>query len=209
MASTTFNGPVRSQNGFLEWNGSAWVPVGGGGGGSTLVYLNNASSPYGADNRYSDDSSLDPPTGPTAGNIIQLSEIDVGATYKIVNLGGGNSADCWALQLPSVPGTDLSAFSCNDLQSIQTYYSGSSYPVATENNSFLAFSQVFSPSDTIFIYGALAASVAFEITRYENLTVVGFGTIALFAPSSPAVFRYFNAAPDHFVYPYTQLIPGP
>jgi hypothetical protein len=29
MANTTFNGPVRSENGFQEWDGSAWVPVSG------------------------------------------------------------------------------------------------------------------------------------------------------------------------------------
>ena len=36
MANTTFNGPVRSENGFQEWDGSAWVPVGGGGGTTTV-----------------------------------------------------------------------------------------------------------------------------------------------------------------------------
>jgi hypothetical protein len=44
MANTTFKGPVRSQNGFLEWDGSAWVPVGGGGGGgSALIAVPNGT----------------------------------------------------------------------------------------------------------------------------------------------------------------------
>jgi len=48
MANTTFKGPVRSENGFLEWNGSAWVPVqgGGGGGGGVLIV------PIGGDETY-------------------------------------------------------------------------------------------------------------------------------------------------------------
>jgi len=37
MANTTFKGPVRSQNGFQEWDGSAWVPIGGGGGSAVLA----------------------------------------------------------------------------------------------------------------------------------------------------------------------------
>lgn len=43
MANTTFKGPVRSQNGFQEWNGSAWVPVAGGGGGSA-IYVPNGTT---------------------------------------------------------------------------------------------------------------------------------------------------------------------
>jgi hypothetical protein len=37
MANTTFSGPVRSQGGFQEWDGSTWVPIGGGGGGGTAL----------------------------------------------------------------------------------------------------------------------------------------------------------------------------
>ncbi len=44
MANTTFNGPVRSENGFQEWDGSAWVPVGGGGGTATMVPYNALSA---------------------------------------------------------------------------------------------------------------------------------------------------------------------
>ena len=44
MANTTFSGPVRSQNGFQEWDGSAWVPVGGGGGNVTQIL-----TPFGSD----------------------------------------------------------------------------------------------------------------------------------------------------------------
>jgi len=37
MGITTFSGPVRSDNGFQEWNGSEWVPVAGGGGGGDVI----------------------------------------------------------------------------------------------------------------------------------------------------------------------------
>jgi len=211
MANTTFSGPVRSQNGFQEWNGSAWVPVaGGGGGGSTLVLLNNQGSPYGDDNRYSTNSTQDPPTGATAGNIIQLPAIEVGASYKIANIASGNSSDCWALQLPPIAGTDASFFATNLLQSIQTYSGNAGqYPVFTENNSFLTYSGLFAPTDTMFIYGALSASNAFEITRLQTVTVPGFGTLAPFVPTTPATFQFYDPAPDHLVYPYTQRLPGP
>jgi len=44
MGITTFSGPVRSDNGFQEWNGSEWVPVaGGGGGGSANIYIPNTT----------------------------------------------------------------------------------------------------------------------------------------------------------------------
>jgi hypothetical protein len=39
MANTTFNGPVRSQNGFQELVDGVWTPVGGGGGGSAPVVV--------------------------------------------------------------------------------------------------------------------------------------------------------------------------
>jgi hypothetical protein len=39
MANTTFKGPVRSENGFQEWDGSAWVPVAGGGGGGEVMIV--------------------------------------------------------------------------------------------------------------------------------------------------------------------------
>lgn len=212
MANTTFNGPVRSQNGFEEWNGTAWVPVagggGGGGGGSTIVYLNSQDYFAGEDNRYSDDSAQNPPTGPTAGNIIQLPVIEVGASYKILCSTSGNSYDCWALQLPSIAGADASVFLSSTLQSIQTDTAGN-YPVYTGNNSFFVYSQVFTPVDTIFIYGALTGVNAFEITRVPNTVVPGFGTLAAFAVTTAATFQYYEPAPDHFVYPFTQLLPTP
>lgn len=43
MANTTFNGPVRSENGFQELVDGVWTPVGGGGGGggtATMVPYN-------------------------------------------------------------------------------------------------------------------------------------------------------------------------
>jgi len=44
MGITTFSGPVRSDNGFQEWNGSEWVPVAGGGGGSSAIVLESGQS---------------------------------------------------------------------------------------------------------------------------------------------------------------------
>lgn len=38
MANTTFKGPVRSQNGFQEWDGTSWVPVGGGASAIIVPY---------------------------------------------------------------------------------------------------------------------------------------------------------------------------
>ena len=38
MSNTTFNGPVRSKDGFLEWDGNAWVPVSGGGGDVGITF---------------------------------------------------------------------------------------------------------------------------------------------------------------------------
>ena len=211
MAYTNFTGPVRSEEGFEEWNGTAWVPVaGGGGGGSTVVFLSNTTSAFGDDNRYSADSDQNPPTGPTAGNIIQLPVVEVDATYKILCFSGGNSTDCWALQLPAIAGTDASVFVSTILQSIQLY-SGTAgqYPVYTENNSFFVYSSVSAPASTMFIYGALSPANAFEITRTQNVTVPGFGTLAIFTPTTAATFQFYDPAPDHFVYPYTQRLPVP
>ena len=41
MANSTFSGPVRSQNGFLEWDGTDWVPISGG-GGSAIIPITDA-----------------------------------------------------------------------------------------------------------------------------------------------------------------------
>ena len=46
MGITTFSGPVRSDNGFQEWNGSEWVPVAGGGGGGSVIAASNDGSDY-------------------------------------------------------------------------------------------------------------------------------------------------------------------
>lgn len=206
MANSTFSGPVRSQNGFQEWDGTAWVPVAGGGGGNTLVYLNNASAAfYGADNRYSTDGEQNPPTGATAGTFVQLPEIPVGSSYEIINPTGGSSFDCWALKLPTIAGIDIAAFSNNAFQAALLGGTGS-FPVYTGLTTYLGNSSLSAPSDTLFIYGALDQTSALLITRLLDVSVPGFGNVALFKQATPAVFAAFNPFPDQYVYPYTQRI---
>jgi hypothetical protein len=209
MANTTFSGPVRSQNGFQEWNGTAWVPVAGGGGSTTLVYLSNSSSfPGVGDNRYSTDSSINPPIGPTAGNIIQLPDIPVGASYSIVNPTGGSTNDCWALQVPAIAGTDVSLFASLDIQ--YAFIGGSgSYPVYTGLDTYVAYSSIGAPTNTLFVYGELSPTNALVITRHDDLFVPGFGNVAAFYQTTSAVFRSFVPCPDPYVYPYDQLLPPP
>lgn len=201
MANTTFNGPVRSQNGFQEWNGSAWVPVAGG-GGNVSVFLNASATAFGADNRYSDDSSQDPPTGPTAGNIIQLPAIEVGQAYSIIGISGG-SQDAWALQLPSISGVDLTVYS--GLPFSASYDDGN-FPVATVTATYATYSSVFTPVDTLYIYGRMESQPVLQIGRGPNLVVPGFGTLAVFFQLTTPIFRFATPAPDPYVYPYTQLL---
>lgn len=192
MANSTFSGPVRSQNGFQEWNGTAWVPVaGGGGGGTTFVYVSS-------ENEYTDNYYEDPPTGPGAGNIIQLPVIGVGETYTIAIGGSAGGLNAWALQLPSIPGADLVSY--------YGYYNvkviGGDSPLFTVTNEYSTSAS--GPIDTIYIYGFLYT--AMQIMRMENLVVPGFGTVALFQqiiPPSMGITPY----PDPFTYPFTNLIP--
>lgn len=46
MANTTFNGPVRSENGFQELVDGVWTPLGGGGGGGSVVVLPSDTDSY-------------------------------------------------------------------------------------------------------------------------------------------------------------------
>ena len=207
MASSTFSGPVRSQNGFQEWDGTAWVPVaGGGGGGTTFIDLVSASaSIYGTpDNRYTDDFNNDPPTGPTAGTIIQLPDMAVGDECVFFG-GNGAQYDAWAIQLPTIAGTDLSFYTTNV---VPTSYQGGVFPSYTLTTYMLGTSPA-SPPDTFFVYGVLLGSVAsLKITRTNNFSVPGFGTIATFGISGIPIMSGFPLG-DPYVYPFTQVIPAP
>lgn len=208
MANSTFSGPVRSQNGFQEWNGTAWVPVaGGGGGGTTFIELVSqyGGSVYGAtDNRYSSDFNQDPPTGPTAGTIIQLPDMAVGDTCVVYG-NGGNQYDAWALQLPTIAGVDLA------------YFKDSRIPISVQSGDFPSYtlityylySGVSGPPDTFFVYGVLSDSIAsLKITRMPNFDYPGFGTIAPFGISGIPITSTFPLG-DPYVYPFSQVIPAP
>jgi hypothetical protein len=216
MANTTFNGPVRSQNGFQEWNGTAWVPVAGG-GGATEIFLGDQYSPnfFGnPDNRYSDSQNSVPPTGPTAGTIIQLPQIAVGQSYRIRSDSGSGSGYTWAIQLPSIPGTDMSAFFEPVCAANYVYDSvyNSDLDVYTYTPAVFYFSIGTvgeTPLDTMYLYGAPQIWAPLEITRLPDVTVPGFGMVALFNQSATPTFKYQYPLPDWFVYPYTQLLPAP
>lgn len=218
MANSTFSGPVRSQNGFQEWDGTAWVPVaGGGGGGNTVIVL---ADQYGInigdfpDNRYSDADNAVPPTGPTAGTIIQLPQIAVGQSYTIRSYGGSGGGFVWAIQLPSIPGADLSAFA--DPTFAANYVNDSVYnpdldvyiktPAVFYSSQGTAGGQ---PLDIMYLYGAPQIWAPLEITRLPDITVPGFGVVALFNQSATPTFKNAYPLPDWFVYPYTQLLPAP
>jgi hypothetical protein len=193
MANSTFSGPVRSQNGFQEWNGTAWVPVAGGGGGTTFVDILS-------ENSYTDDYYADPPTGPTAGTTIQLPVIGVGETYTVLVGGSGGGLQAWALQFPSIPGTDLTSYyGYYNVKSI-----GGDSPLLTVLEEYCTSAN--GPADTVYIYGFIYTPM--QIIRLEDIVVPGFGTVALFqqiVPPSMNITQY----PNPFVYPFTNLIPGP
>jgi hypothetical protein len=195
MANTTFKGPVRSENGFLEWNGSAWVPVqggGGGGGGTTFVDITN-------ENSYTNDAYADPPTGPTAGNIIQLPVIGVGETYTIfTGASETSSLAAWALQFPAIPGADITAYYANyNVKSVGG--DGGVLTVLTEYST-----RPNGVTDTFYIYGFIETPM--QIMRIKDFVVPGFGTVAAFqqiVPPSMPITPY----PDPFVYPFTNIAP--
>jgi hypothetical protein len=95
MANTTFKGPVRSQNGFQEWDGSAWVPVaGGGGGGGSHILLT-------PDNAYGEIG-----VGVTSGVEVTVSTLEPGQSVKIVLSAQGyldyfaGTPYVWKINLP-------------------------------------------------------------------------------------------------------------
>ena len=215
MANTTFKGPVRSQNGFLEWNGTAWVPVQGGGGGGVIVELGDNSTAYLgiADNRYSDNCYSATPTGDTAGNIIQLPAIEVGQSYTIRPItGGSSSANAWAVQLPAIPGTSISSFYNNRWSAyfVTGFVPGTGSDVYTPAVCYSANVSVGGPVDTFFLYGYFDPSTYMGIARLPNIVVPGFGEVALFNQSNIPTMDYGSPlAPNPLVYPFTSLIASP
>lgn len=111
MGTSTVSGPFRSANGFqqLDENG-VWVPVsgnGGGGGGPAIEIDLNLS------NAYSWDKYTAPPTGDTAGYIIDVpNTLEIGQFMRVytygtrsgLSLGGSNPSPddlAWAFRLPN------------------------------------------------------------------------------------------------------------
>lgn len=87
MANTTFNGPVRSQNGFQELVNGVWTPVGGGGSAAVVVLRDPASQT----------------------NITLPVPTEIGQTYRYIfpltDSFAGQRANIF---LPAVPGSSAS-----------------------------------------------------------------------------------------------------
>lgn len=186
MANTTFKGPVRSQNGFQEWDGSAWVPVGGGGGGTTVIELSQ-------NNWYSD--NYDDLT-PSSGNIIQLPEIGIGETYTIVPYFAGTLA-VWALQLPVFSGTLAPSF-YGVFRATNSYLTGTYEPTVYAANFTGS-----GPEDIFYIYGALQSPL--QLVRQPNIDIPGFGILG-FVGQLGTCAQYVPPLPSPYQFPYSQLI---
>lgn len=211
MGTSTVSGPFRSENGFQELVNGQWVPVAGGGGGGGGFVPVALVGEYGSyvgmsDNRYSANGTQDPPTGPTAGNIIQLPPIQVGGTYYIYNPAGGSTYDTWALKLPAVPGVDLTAFASSRFAINYGIPTSGSFPVYTIGPDSYGYSNVYGPTDTMYFYGSLASTSWLGITFAAISVVPGFGTVAFFTQSNTPVMNQYAPFPDPAFYPYTQLI---
>ena len=205
MGISTVSGPFRSQNGFQELVNGVWTPVSGGGGGLVPVPLVNQYGPQLGlpDNRYSD-NNIGSPSGPSAGTIIQLPPISVGGTYFIYAPTGGSSFDAWALQLPTLPGVDLSAFATGTYM-VFDGYTGTG-PVYNVGPHLIGFSPISAPPDTLYVYGSIGQSSWLGITLSMIKDISGFGTVAFFVQSNTPVMDSYIPFPDPFVYPYNQLI---
>lgn len=210
MGTSTVSGPFRSANGFQELVNGVWTPVAGGGGGGggggfvPVALINQYGGSLGLpDNRYSD-NNIGPPSGPSAGTIIQLPPISVGGTYFIHAPTGGSSFDAWALQLPTIPGADISAFSTGAYMVFDDYTGVG--PVYTVGSHLIGFSSLSGPTDTLYVYGSIGESSWLGITLAMIQNVSGFGTVAFFVQSNTPVMSNYIAFPNPFVYPYNQLI---
>jgi len=205
MGTSTVSGPFRSANGFQELVNGEWVPVAGG-GGFVPIHLYNQDGPvYGAaDNRYSNNNTQNPPTGPTAGTIVQLPQISLGGTYFIDTPTSSVPDDAWALKLPAISGTDLSAFYSSRYG--RTYVI-STWGVATVGTPEFVSYPVYEPVDTLYIYNGIESSYGWLGITFSNIIeVTGFGKVALFAQSSiPYTLNNGYFAP--YIYPRTTVTP--
>jgi hypothetical protein len=189
MGTSTVSGPFRSQNGFQELVNGVWTPVGGGGGGGgggvvdviTLVDDSQAGAFAGFTcNSYSEDITADPPTGPSAGNIIQLPSMGIGQAVLVNFQSSGGYQKCWALKMPNIAGIDVSYLANNGgLIAYTDPFTGGGNPEV--NVIYNVFST--NPEDPIpgIVYIYAKVSTPFYIARTANWNVSGFGPIATFA----------------------------
>jgi hypothetical protein len=208
MGTSTVSGPFRSQNGFQQLVNGVWTPVGGGGGGGgvvdviTLVDENGGAQVGLACNSYSQDVSSSTPTGPSAGNIIQLPSMDVGQAVLVNFVAYGGSFKCWALQMPNIAGIDFSYMYNGDGNIVYTvpYGSGASPGVLLlESRS----GTPFDPNPGLFFLYT-TGSTPFYIARVGNWIAPGFGPIALFVligNITGVPVNEFSQMPDCRVYP--------
>jgi len=182
MGTSTVSGPFRSQNGFQELVNGVWTPIGGGGGGGggvvDVIRLVD-SSPFPAFvgavcNSYSEDPLQDPPTGTSAGNIIQLPYMDIGQAVLITNLTQDDNARCWALKLPIVPGYDW-GYMTNNYGIIGFIDSGNIQLIFNVNSA-----EPGGPSLVPIFYFYSEGGPSFYIVRDKDWVVDGFGPIAIY-----------------------------
>jgi len=165
------------------------------------------------DNRYSDNKLADPPTGPTAGTIIQLPVIEVGQSYTIKLAVGQSGGTAWAIKLPTIPGVLLSVFYGNSYAAnyiTQLVFNPTLFNQVQTGLEFY-FAQTTNSSgiyDTMYLYDNFEDVAPLVITRLPDLTVPGFGTVAFFQQTSVPIQGY-GSEPigDPFVYPFLQLLP--
>ena len=93
MGITTFSGPVRSDNGFQEWNGSEWVPVAGGGGGGGNVSIVPLPIPASGTN------TVTLPTPTQAGQVY--------FTFPTLDINSGPEGESVLAIEPSAPGRGI------------------------------------------------------------------------------------------------------
>ena len=166
--------------------------TGGGGGGAIVVELGDGglTSPY-PDNRYSNNKLSPTPSGPTAGNIIQLPEIQIGQSYYI-NLTSTSAASAWRLQAPLIAGTDVSLVMGRVVFSIDADGWGI-------NPTYISLGA----TDTFYIYGQPSGAIgSLELRRMANVSFMG-STIAVFSPTNGVFLSYEDY--EMSTYPYTTV----
>lgn len=179
MANSTFSGPVRSQNGFQEWNGTAWVPVAGGGGMPVVVLTeNNAYGTF---------------SGGVTGGAVNLPKLEVGQSLRVV----GDAASAWGNTNNFVWKVVPYVNPNSDFAYIEPNVSATKLPdpYYMQMQSFYTSSLPF-PPDTLYVYrenlnnpSSFALEwITFEITYLGSLSGEGitgdiyqFGNVPFFA----------------------------